>query len=47
VDIMQEVQALIAGSELTVVENAAHSAYFEQPEVFNERVLDFLKRRLG
>lgn len=46
VDIMQEVQALIAGSELTVVENAAHSAYFEQPEVFNERVMDFLTRRL-
>ena len=46
VDIMQEVQALIPDSELTVVENAAHSAYFEQPEVFNERVMDFLKRRL-
>lgn len=46
VDILQEVQALIPHSELTVVENAAHSAYFEQPEVFNERVLDFLKRQL-
>ena len=46
VDIMEEVQALIPDSELTVVENAAHSAYFEQPEVFNARVLDFLKRRL-
>jgi 3-oxoadipate enol-lactonase len=46
VDIMQEVQALVAGSELTVIEDAAHSAYFEQPEVFNERVMDFLGRRL-
>ena len=45
-DIMQEVQALVADCELTVVDDAAHSAYFEQPEVFNERVMDFLGRRL-
>lgn len=44
IDIMQEVQKLIPNSELTVVDNAAHSAYFEQPEVFNEKVITFLKR---
>ena len=43
IDIMQEVQKLIPNSELTVVDNAAHSAYFEQPDVFNEKVLAFLK----
>ena len=42
IDIMQEVQKFIPNSELTVVDNAAHSAYFEQPDVFNERVLEFL-----
>lgn len=46
VEIMQEVQALIPDSELAVIEDAAHSAYFEQPEAFNERVLGFLGRRL-
>lgn len=46
VDIMQEVQARIRGSELTVIDDAAHSAYFEQAEVFNARVTDFLARRL-
>lgn len=47
VDILQEVQALIPGSELTVVKDAAHSAYFEQPDVFNARVLDFLSKAMG
>lgn len=46
VDIMQEVQALIPDCELTVIDDAAHSAYFEQPEVFNTSVMDFLARRL-
>lgn len=46
VDIMQEVQSRIPGSELTVIERAAHSAYFEQADEFNRRVLDFLGRRL-
>lgn len=42
--VMQQVQSLVPGSELCVVEQAAHSAYFEQPEVFNARVLEFLVR---
>ncbi len=47
VDILEEFKALIPNSELTVVDNAAHSAYFEQPEVFNERVLNFLSRSMS
>jgi len=42
--VMQQVQALVADSELRIVEQAAHSAYFEQPEAFNARVLEFLSR---
>jgi 3-oxoadipate enol-lactonase len=43
---VHDLAALVAGSETLVVENAAHSAYFEQAAVFNAAVLDFLARRL-
>ena len=33
------------GSEFVRVPNAGHSVYFEQPENFNDAVLDFLERR--
>ena len=36
--------AIFRGDIAGVVEQAAHSAYFEQPEVFNARVLEFLVR---
>lgn len=42
VDIMQEVQARIAGSRLCVIPDAAHSAYFEQPQRVNEALQAFL-----
>lgn len=45
VPFLQEVQALVAGSELAVVDDAGHSTYFEQPAEFNRLVLDFLARR--
>jgi 3-oxoadipate enol-lactonase len=45
VDVMQDVQAHIAGSELRVIANAAHSAYFEQSDAFNREVLGFLQSR--
>ncbi len=47
VAVMQEVQALIAGSEVTVIDAAGHSAYFEKPDEFNRRVQDFIDRRAG
>ncbi len=34
----------IAGSELVVIDNAAHLSNIEQPEAFNEALLDFLDR---
>jgi 3-oxoadipate enol-lactonase len=43
---MQSVAQLIAGSELVVVPRAGHSAYFEQPDIFNRHVLDFIARRV-
>jgi pimeloyl-ACP methyl ester carboxylesterase len=36
--------ARIKGSELVVVPEAGHSAYWEQPEIFNSKVLEFLRR---
>ena len=35
-------QRLVAGSKLVVVPRAGHSAYFEEPEAFNDAVLGFL-----
>ncbi|MFY9510963.1 MAG: alpha/beta fold hydrolase [Rubrivivax sp.] len=46
VSAMHDVAALVPGSEVVVVDNAAHSAYFEQPAVFNRVLLDFLQRRV-
>ena len=34
----------IKGSELVIVPEAGHSAYWEQPEVFNRVVLDFIRK---
>lgn len=43
--VMEEVQALVRGSEVIVVHDAGHSAYFEKPKEFNDAVLDFIARR--
>ena len=43
VDIMREVRDRIRGSRLETIARAAHSAYFEQPEIFNGKVLGFLE----
>jgi 3-oxoadipate enol-lactonase len=45
VSVMREISALVPGSEVAVVQQAGHSAYFEKPEEFNQRVLDFLRKR--
>lgn len=45
VSVMEEVQALIHGSEVVVIQEAGHSAYFEKPHEFNSTVLDFIARR--
>lgn len=45
VAVMHEVAELVAGSELAVIKDAGHSAYFEKPQEFNRAVLDFIARR--
>lgn len=45
VGVMREVQELVRGSELAVVDQAGHSAYFEKPQEVNRVVLNFLERR--
>lgn len=45
VSVMEEVQTLVRDSELVVVQDAGHSAYFEKPREFNSIVLDFIARR--
>ena len=41
----REAHASLPGSRLVVMERCAHAPYFEQPERFNQAVLDFLKGR--
>lgn len=43
--VMREVAELVVGSELAVIDDAGHSAYFEKPQEFNRAVLDFIARR--
>lgn len=43
---MLDAQAALPGSELAVLDDCGHSSYFEQPQAFNHRVLDFIARRL-
>ncbi|RYF19008.1 MAG: alpha/beta hydrolase [Comamonadaceae bacterium] len=45
VAVMREVSGLARDSEVLVIEEAGHSAYFEQPAEFNRHVLDFIQRR--
>lgn len=40
-----EIAELVPGSEVAVVQDAGHSAYFEKADEFNKLVLDFLVRR--
>ena len=43
--IMRMVAQHIAGSETLIVPEAAHSTYWEQPDIFNRAVLGFLAKR--
>lgn len=43
---LRDVAARVSGSEVVLIDNAGHSAYFEQAETFNDVVLDFLRRRI-
>jgi pimeloyl-ACP methyl ester carboxylesterase len=43
--LLGEFHARLPGSEMVVIENAGHSAFWEQPEAFNAAVLSFIRRR--
>lgn len=43
--IMRMVARYIRGSELVTVAECGHSIYWEQPKIFNDVVLDFIRRR--
>lgn len=43
----ERVRASIARSRLALIEGAAHTAYFEQPALFNAVLIDFLAGRTG
>jgi 3-oxoadipate enol-lactonase len=45
VSAMREVADRVSESELAVVAQAGHSAYFEKPEEVNRLILDFIERR--
>jgi 3-oxoadipate enol-lactonase len=45
VAVMREVAELVEGSELAVIDDAGHSAYFEKPQAVNQHLLDFIARR--
>jgi pimeloyl-ACP methyl ester carboxylesterase len=43
--IMRMFAARVKGSKAVVIPEAGHSAYWEQPEIFNRTVLEFIGRR--
>jgi pimeloyl-ACP methyl ester carboxylesterase len=45
-DVVKAASEMVPGAEYAVVPDAGHSVYWEQPEVFNNRVHDFLTRVL-
>ena len=46
-ELIREAHSLVPGADLFEMAGAGHSTYFEQPEVFNAYVLDFLARAEG
>ena len=42
--VTQEFASLVRNSQVAVIDDAGHSAYFEQPAAFNETVRAFLRR---
>jgi 3-oxoadipate enol-lactonase len=44
-EVMHELAELVPASEVVVIEQAGHSAYFEQAAQFNRHVVEFIGRR--
>lgn len=45
-EIIERCHGAVAGSQLRIIEDSGHSAYFEQPHAFNEAVMTFLESTL-
>ena len=43
--LLREVAARVRGSTVVVVPECGHSAFWEQPEIFNQAVLEFIRNR--
>jgi 3-oxoadipate enol-lactonase len=43
-DVADMVHQLVPGSQLLIIQDAGHSAYFEKPEAFNQVLLNFLSQ---
>jgi pimeloyl-ACP methyl ester carboxylesterase len=42
--LLREIALRIRGATVVVVPECGHSAYWEQPDIFNRTVLEFLKK---
>ena len=42
--VMRMFAAHVKGSQSVVIPEAGHSAYWEQPDIFNRTVVDFIRR---
>jgi pimeloyl-ACP methyl ester carboxylesterase len=45
-EIIERCHRAVAGSQYRLIEDSGHSAYFEQPEAFNDAVMTFLESTL-
>jgi 3-oxoadipate enol-lactonase len=45
--VIERCHRAVPGSQFAVIPDAGHSAYFEQPQAFNDAVLGFLRASLG
>lgn len=45
-EVVRELSKIVVDSEVLEIGGAGHSPYFEQPALFNARVMDFLERRV-
>jgi 3-oxoadipate enol-lactonase len=44
---VEDLAKMIPGAELRIFENSGHYPFAEEPDAFNEVLLDFLKRKVG
>lgn len=45
-EVVRKLSSIVMDSEVLEIGGSGHSPYFEQPDLFNARVMDFLERRV-